>query len=216
MSYIAEFKIPPESFPFGQTLLEMQDIEIEIDQILPAGESALPFFWVHGCNPEEFMAAAEDEPDVEETRKLESVAHTALYRAEWKPDAKVINELITSEITLIRANGTADGWQFEVRMTDRAEFGRLWNVFQAANTKVDLIRIYDLSDQLKRKDESVTADQREALVAAYKDGYFEHPRETSLDELSEQFDISSRAVSERIRRGTRNLVRETLLSPEDA
>lgn len=216
MSYIAEFKIPPESFPFGQTLLEMEDIEIEIDQIVPTDESVLPFFWVRGCDPEEFMAAAEDEPNVEETIELESVEHTALYRANWKPNSEVINELITSDVTIIRANGTADGWQFEVRMNDRSEFRQLWSVFQTAETQVDLVWIHDLADTLEQKDNSVTNDQREALLAAYDAGYFEHPRATTLDELGEQFDISSRAVSERIRRGTQNLVRKALLSSDDA
>lgn len=214
MSYVAEFTIPPTAFPFGETLLAMPDIEIEIDQIIPVGESAFPFFWVYGCEPEAFMAAAEQEPAVRETRKLESVEQTALYRAEWVPDASVIQGLIDLNVTIITAVGTADNWRFEVRMEDRAEFQRFRDIFVAQGTHFDLRRIYSLEETLTEDKTRITEDQRAALLTAYEDGYFDLPRETTLDDLGLEFDISSRAVSERLRRGARNLIRTELVAGE--
>lgn len=211
MSYVAEFTIPPKAFPFGETLLAMPDIEIEVDQIIPVGESAFPFFWVRGCEPEEFMAAAEQESAVRETRKLESVEHTALYRAEWIPDASVIQGLTSLDVTVVTGVGTADNWRFEVRMEDRGEFQSFRDIFEARGTQFDLLRIYNLEDTLAEDENGITEDQREALLTAYEDGYFDLPRETTLDEIGTQFDISSRAVSERLRRGTRNLIQSELM-----
>jgi hypothetical protein len=57
MSHVAEFTIPAETFPFGEILTEMPDIEIELDQIIPTDESALLFFWVRGCDSEEFTSS---------------------------------------------------------------------------------------------------------------------------------------------------------------
>jgi predicted DNA binding protein len=43
-------------------------------------------------------------------------------------------------------------------------------------------------------------NNRELLEKAYKEGYFEVPRETSLVELAEEFDYDSREVSTAIRK----------------
>lgn len=61
----------------------------------------------------------------------------------------------------------------------------------------------------------MTAAQRDALLAAYRGGYYEEPRGTTQARLGQQFGISRRAVAERLRRGTANLIEATLL-PEDA
>lgn len=212
MTYVAEFTIPPESFPFGETLVAMPGVEIEVDQIVPTDESALPFFWVRGCDPEEFLEAAEAEDDVEDTRALETVGETALFRARWKPSAGVIEGLQDLDATIVESVGTAESWRFEVRTADRAAFNRFRDVFEAEGIEVDLTRIYDLGDVVDGERNALTDDQRETLLAAYQAGYYETPRETTQAELGERFGITSRAVSDRLRRGTRNLIRGALLS----
>jgi predicted DNA binding protein len=51
-------------------------------------------------------------------------------------------------------------------------------------------------------------------VTAYKEGYFEEPRTTSLEELGDILDISPTAVGGRLRRGMAALI-ETTLSEEN-
>lgn len=214
MSSVAEFTIPPESFPFGRTLLEMPDVEIEMDQIVPTDEAALPFFWVSGCDPGEFMEFAEREPEIRDTRELESVGHKALFRAEWTPNADVVAGLKDLNVTIVEAVGTAESWRFEVRTENRGSISRLQDVFEAEGIPIDLIRIYDLEDVLKEEDGSITEAQRETLLAAYDGGYFDVPRGTTQEQLGARFGVSPRAVSERLRRGTRNLVRDALVKRE--
>lgn len=52
-------------------------------------------------------------------------------------------------------------------------------------------------------------------MAALEEGYFDKPRAVTQADLAERFDISRRAVAERLRRGTRNLVAETLQPTEE-
>lgn len=216
MSYVAEFTVPPESFPFGETLVRMPHIEIELDQIIPAGESVLPFFWVRGCEPEEFMAVAETETDVIRTHKLERVEHTALYRAEWQPGTEIIDRLRQLSMTIVEVIGTAESWRFEVRVEDRSELRLFQDIFQADEGEIELVRIHDLRTTIQNEDDPVTEDQRKALISAYENGYFDSPREATLADLSTDFDISSRALSERVRRGTKNLIHsEVIASDED-
>ncbi|MFB6296675.1 MAG: helix-turn-helix domain-containing protein, partial [Halobacteriales archaeon] len=59
-----------------------------------------------------------------------------------------------------------------------------------------------------------TDEQREALVAAYEQGYFAEPRETSLEALAESLELSPTAVAGRLRRGMKATVEMTLAADE--
>lgn len=215
MSYVGEFTIPPESLPFGETLLENPDIRIEVERIVPTHETALPFFWVWGSEPEIFMDAAEDEPDVAETRLLDEVENGALFRAKWSPTAEIISGLKQLEATIIDSEGTSERWRFEVRAEERERFIEFQQVFQGQGIAISLGRLYDLADVVGVDHLTLTQKQRETLLTAYQEGYFEQPREVTQEELAVEFGVSPRAVSERLRRATRNLVENTLLPTGD-
>ncbi|WP_435158434.1 helix-turn-helix domain-containing protein [Haladaptatus sp. DFWS20] len=57
----------------------------------------------------------------------------------------------------------------------------------------------------------MTSEQREAVVTAYKRGYFQIPRQTTLTTLAESFDISDSAYSQRLRRGLSIMIHETMI-----
>lgn len=211
MVTVAEFTIPPESLPFGDTLVEQPSMRIEVERIVPTVETALPFFWVWGTDPEVFIEAAGDEPEIEETRLLETVDDGALFRAEWSPDAEVVKGLQKLDATILDSRGTSDRWRFKVRARTRDRFANFQEVFQEQGIPVNLIRIYDLTELIEGEHRALTRHQRETLITAYREGYFENPRKVTQAELGDRFDISHRAISERLRRGTRNLVATSLL-----
>lgn len=211
MASVAEFTIPPTSFPFGQTLRKKPDTVISMDQIIPTGESVFPFFWVDGCDPDEFMEVAEDEPEVRETIQLDQFNGRALFRAEWCPNAEIITALDRLNATIVEAVGSSAEWRFEVRTTDRNSFLEFRELFTNHNIPIELDRLYDLERARTPASEYMTEKQREMLILAYEEGYFSLPRTITQQELGDFFDISRRAVSERLRRGFQNLVYETLV-----
>ncbi len=60
---------------------------------------------------------------------------------------------------------------------------------------------------------ALTEPQREAIAEAYRQGYYDVPREISLEELANELDISHQALSERLRRANRVLAGEQLDDP---
>jgi predicted DNA binding protein len=56
----------------------------------------------------------------------------------------------------------------------------------------------------------LTDTQQEALVLAYERGYFESPREVTLEALGEELGISQQAVGSRLRGGIKNVLGNTL------
>lgn len=215
MTLVAEFTIPPEALPFGQTLVENPDVRIEVERIVPSGESALPFCWVWGEDPERFAAAAEGESEITDTTRLDAVDGGALYRTEWSPDATLVEALTGLDATVLECEGTAEHWRVELRGVDRDSLVEFRELFEADGVSVTLSRLYDLGELVEGDRQTLTPQQREALIAAYREGYYDKPRAVTQEELGERFGISHRAVSERLRRGVRNLVAASLLPDPD-
>lgn len=215
MSLVAEFTIPPEALPFGETLRENPDVDVEIERIVPTDESALPFFWVRGPHPERFVEDAADEPEITDIRLLDDVDAGALFRAEWSPDASIIGGIRELDGTLLESTGTADGWRFKVRAQDREAFVEFQRIFRERDLSIRLERLYNLSELVEGEHRELTEEQRETLILAYHEGYFDEPRGITQEELGERLDVSYRAVSDRLRRGTGALVASTLLPSAD-
>lgn len=53
------------------------------------------------------------------------------------------------------------------------------------------------------------------MVAALEAGYFDVPREVTLTEFAEQQDLLHQAISEQLRRATRQLTESTLTAHND-
>lgn len=211
MSIVAEFTIPAGALPAGDTLEDSPNTHIEIERIVPTRESALPFFWVWGPEPESFMRHAEREPDVASVELLEDVSDGALFRAEWTPDADLVKGIKELNAVIIEATGTSEGWRFEVRTQERDAFSTFQELFRSQGISVRLNRIYELSELVEGDSRHITQEQRETLLTAYREGYFDQPRRSTQGDLAEHFDVSRRAVSDRLRRGIRNLIATSLL-----
>lgn len=212
MSIVAEFSLPPQAIPGGETLEAVPEATIKLERLVPAGDAALPFFWVFDADPEEFLDELCSEPEIEAIEVLAEVEVSALFQAEWTPDADVIRRIQNLEVTILDATGTSDGWTFQIRAQDRERLGAFKQIFTSQGIDVEIRRIYSFAE-LMEGDRLLTAEQRKTLLLAYQRGYFDEPRAVTQSDLGDEFDISGRAVSNRLRRGTRNLIISTLLDP---
>ncbi|MCH7662218.1 MAG: prepilin peptidase, partial [Euryarchaeota archaeon] len=61
----------------------------------------------------------------------------------------------------------------------------------------------------------LTDDQQDVLTIAFDRGYYAIPRETTLSELADDLDASHQALSERMRRAHRNVVKNTVIIGEE-
>lgn len=68
------------------------------------------------------------------------------------------------------------------------------------------------TEDTRRVQQGFTEAQRDILVAAFKTGYFEIPRETSLTDLADQRNESHQAVSEILILTTDHLIESTLIA----
>lgn len=210
MSIIVEYSIPASKFLLGRALKAAPDLEIELEQVIPTGGSAIPYFWVLDDNRDQFEAALDREPGLSEYEAVDELDDQTLYRAEWDLTADTfVRVIVDHDVVLQQSSGDADSWEFQLRFPDAETLSSFRDAYREADVDATVERLYhsaEYSDSLA----PLTEAQRTVLERAYEAGYFEVPRQITLDELASRMDLSDQAVNERLRRGLHALLGSTL------
>lgn len=103
-------------------------------------------------------------------------------------------------------------WSFTVRFPDHTALTQFHQLYQTEEFPVHIDRVASLDEEAGTKYEfGLTPDQRTALLLAVEEGYFAVPRETKLDEIADELDITRQAASERVRRATETVLQKALV-----
>jgi len=105
------------------------------------------------------------------------------------------------------------GWHERWLLPDREAIHDIWAYAREEGFEfevLDLTRRGNV-DPGNTARQALTDEQREALLAAYEQGYFADPREASLEDVADSLDHSPSAVGGRLKRGMKALVEATLV-----
>ncbi|WP_162224420.1 helix-turn-helix domain-containing protein [Halorussus amylolyticus] len=211
MSVIAELAVPVDDFPLGQTLSATPEMQVELERIVPTGNGVMPFFWVWGDDIEAFVKSVETNPGIDRIAVLDRVENGALVEAVWTTEPGLIDGILASDATLLEVRRQDGIWLFRLRSPDHEAVAALQQYCADNDIDLRLNWIHTLMEFEAGEQYGLTDEQRETLLRAFEAGYFDDPRGTTLEALGEEFGISSRAVSKRLRRGLRNLVGAALV-----
>lgn len=208
---VIEFTIPAGAFLLADTLQEYSDRTVEFEQIVPTHEQILPYLWAtNGGDDAGFEEALRDDTTVANFRRVVELDGGALYQIDWTDmENGILGWIQDRDATMLQSEGEDDEWILKLRVESRDALGDFQNYCRDHDIDFELIRLYELTDP-KFGQFNVTEKQREILITALDMGYFEIPRDVTLEEVAEAMDITKRAASERIRRGHTNLVNNTL------
>ena len=213
MATEATFAVPSEQFPLGTVFDELPGVKVELERIIPDRDVVIPFFWVRGTRVDDIENAFDAHPGVREIRLVDSVEDEYLLRVEWRLDYNdVLTVLTETEVLIINAIGTNQQWTFEVRAENRTEVATFQHRCQELDIPVTLTELHALTPVDKAAEAGLTDTQQEALVLAYERGYFESPREVTLEEIGEELGITQQAVGSRIRKGSKYVIGSVLSS----
>lgn len=213
MSLFAEFTIPADIVALYHTLQAVPDAVIEVERVVAADDILTPYFWVdHGSKRlSDFERAAHADPSVRHLRRLDEFENAALYRAEWTTDTGILVYVATHlEVAILGATGQRNRWEFRVRFDDRKELDAFQGYCRGNDIKFELRRLYELSHPRAGGRYGLTPKQRDALETAWEMGYFETSREATMEAVAETLGITQQSLSERLRRGQKALVANTL------
>lgn len=213
MATVMEFTSPADEFPLGTVFENLPQATIELERLIPHETLIIPYFWVRGGEAEDIEAAFEAHAGVVDVRLIDSVEDEFLMRAEWEGEYfGILNALAKANIAVLTGVGTKDGWDFEVRGESREAISEFRTSCQSHDIPIEITAVHALLP-IQGDSYELTDTQREALVLAYERGYFDSPRETSLEEIAAELGITQQSLSSRLRRGHRRLIAGTLINP---
>lgn len=202
-----------------ETLQQFPDARLEwqVSSTTPNDEMLL-LFWVEVSDFEAFEAAMYDDPTVTAPSCLTEFADRRLYQVEQVGEGRsqsMYDTIVAVGGIIHDCVGTHHGWMMEVEFPDSDSLQHFHAECEENDLQLDLIKKYeptpdtDVSNQF-----GLTGKQREALLHAAENGYFEVPRAVDLNAISDEMDISHQAASERIRRAMDILIDHTIAPAE--
>lgn len=212
MSIISEVTIPAHEFELGR-ILDMEDgTTIELEEMVPLDETAVPFFSVHDQTRSAFEERVRDHPSVDRIQAVNRPDdQTTVYSLNWNHETDLVFQGILSvDAHVLSATGHAIDWEFELQFPDHGALREFETYCADANISVTMDRVYNPTSPENAAWFGLTEVQRETLVYAVEHGYYDIPREISTKEMAEEFGVSDQAITERLRRATRALAGNTL------
>jgi hypothetical protein len=212
MGLIAEFEVGCEALPLVDVARAVPAATLTV-QMVPHAKGHSPFIVrIHEGPAAAVEDAFRDSDFVAEYAHLgtDGDGETRRYQVIPAPDLEGqlgdhvddvdgLRALSSEDATFDRLAVTPDGWRYTGWFADRATFDTFREFWQSEGHPFRLHRLTRDSAADDRVD-ALTDRQRAAVRVAYEPGYFEIPRNASLDDVAAELGISASSCSERLRR----------------
>ena len=207
---VLEMIVPATSFLMDGLLAECPDLTVEGEQLVPVQARPIPYVWSTGADLDRVERAAAADPTVERFRRLATFDSGGLHAVTWNGDDRPLyRRFVGGQVSVLQGEATAGEWTLKTRFASREALSAFQTFLKDESIDRRVVRIYSLDDP-KLGQFNITRKQREILVEALEMGYFEIPREATLGEVADVVGISTKAASERLRRGQTNLLNNSL------
>lgn len=212
MSTVVDVSIPTPAFALAETFKAFPQASVETAPVAAhSPRGVMPFVWASTDQQEALFAALRQDTTTEEVALMSREPDRALYRILWETDVRVVvDTLLQNDGSLLEAHGEQDGWDLRIIFPDRDAVSRTYETWRSNDICPTIQRINGVRNMVAYEGLGLSACQYETLKEAFYNDYYDIPRGTSLDDLATDLGISHQALSERFRRGHRNLV-ETML-----
>ncbi|WP_339104626.1 bacterio-opsin activator domain-containing protein [Haloterrigena salinisoli] len=212
MSVIAEFSVKSDDLALHHALTAAPQMVVEIEQVVATMEDrVMPYFWVSGGDHAEFEAAFQEDDSVTGVTPIDEVDDAVLYRAEWTRNVEtIVYAYVELGATILQAVGRDESWELRMRFDDRDGLAKFQDYCEDNGIAFELNRIKDQEQPMASAQYDLTTKQRETLVTALEEGYYEIPQGITMTELADRMDVSQQALSKRFHAAHRNLITSTL------
>jgi hypothetical protein len=210
MSLICEFELLSPNLPLTKVAGDLDSV-LHVDDVM-SGTRGLPalVFSATGVEPDRLEEWLNAQELIQECVALESAFVESRYRVTLEGDPTgVYAHLVDLRTHPIGAVVTGRGWKVSARFADRSDLDAFRNACGETDVEFRPLRLFE-TEADPADDYGLTTPQRETLLAAYRSGYFEVPRDADLSDLADELDTTTSALSERLRRGQRELLERTI------
>ncbi|MFD1515501.1 helix-turn-helix domain-containing protein [Halomarina rubra] len=204
MATVVDLTLPNGAFPLGELLAD-EDARIELERVVPVGETLLPFVWVSNGSVEHIERVLDEQSAVDVFDHLTTVDERHLYQLSWGGDFEgFAGALVDSAGVIVSGVGVHGRWEFRIRFPDHDHLKRFSDRCRDEGIRFDVKGVYN--PHVPALKDRLTTKQWETVSVAYRKGYFEVPRRATLSDLADHFGVTEQAVSQRLRRALNTLL----------
>ena len=218
MAVVTTVRFAHEFGALAHTLESLQTVDIRV--LRDAGtdpEHNRSVFMFAGAPLETIESTLAADAGVANAHALPDYQGTHVFAIEFAEGTELLSPMVTSKggFSLEARRSDPDtgvfGWRERWLLPNRDGLNEIWQAARNRGFAFEALTINEFDPEGSAISGMLTEEQRSTLRVAYEHGYFEEPRETSLEELSALLDLSSTAIGGRIRRGIKTLVEATVI-----
>lgn len=173
-------------------------------------------FWIEAPDFDAVDDALTDDPTVAAFSTLDDGGDVRTYRITYSDQATLVTPTILDMGGLTQeARSHESGWMLRLHLRDHDALVALDSFAEEHDIRLEILDLQHDTDPPSESTYGLTDAQIEALLAGYEHGYFDDPRQVTLEELASKLDVSNSALSGRLRRGYARLVDEVLIEDEE-
>ncbi|WP_266077905.1 helix-turn-helix domain-containing protein [Haladaptatus caseinilyticus] len=209
---IAEVTFPADTFALNRTLQALETARFDVEQIVAHSRNRLlPFVWVETTDPEAVESAFDLDESVNDFQLIAEFDAECLYQLEWVAGVEALAHILLEERgAILAATGSEDTWNLQILFGDHDALSRTYDYCESRGIDLEIDNIHEFSGG-ESGQFGLTKNQQRTLRLAYDRGYYSVPRESSAMALADELGVTHQSVSERLRRGHENLVKNTLV-----
>jgi len=194
-----------------ETVQTIPELELRTRNLATGPETPLQFTCtVSGCEGDRFEAVVAEDPTVAQVKRLDC---RNLHQPYWieavpgTPQQRAYEAAIDAGGVYVQTRWISNNWSTEMSFPDQEAFEEFRKRLNEAGMEVNPAVVRTGQSRLSAGATDLTEKQKAVLTAALECGYFEIPREGSLDLIATDLGISRQAASERLRRAMGSLAR---------
>ena len=221
---VAELRLPAADLALSTAFARRPDLSVRAELVATSRpDRPFSFAWVDAgdglaaenarsdperSSPDDTVDALLDALAVDPTVGVRSVVvrrgDAALCDLAFCDDVALVADVVTgNDGTILTADATGGEWSLRVRYPSRASLAETVSTLERFGVAT---RLSQIGCQSVSTAADLTEKQRETVAIAFERGYFEIPRQVSLEDLAEELDVTHQALSERLRRAEQTLL----------
>lgn len=207
MALTAEFRLRHPELPLVDVAGSTPDLMFRlIDEEQTQSGPIVFTIRATGSSFQNMHTALRDSLYVEDYTLISEIGSTRTYQIIMDgPYPEELDELAFQKTVVEQLTITVDGWHIRQQFATRDEFDAIREFCRKNANSFHLERLYE-STSTDAELIGLSDKQRDALIAAYEEGYFTVPQQASLDDVAATLDISRSALAERLRRAQSHLI----------
>lgn len=215
MTTITELTLSTDEFALAKTFQQLPALNVHVESVVAEGPvRTTPLVWFSNVDRSELEEALAADPTVAEYRQLLGRTEECelFYRLQYTDAVGSVCRCVYRHRGTVLDAQVSDGrWTLRLLFTRREDLSTAVSDLEERGVTIDVKRMVEAGQNEDfETTAALTAPQQEAIAEAYRQGYYDVPREISLEELANELEISHQALSERLRRANRVLAGELL------